>query len=43
MEEIAAKLKHSEKKYVSLINKFSLPIIDKLTTSGLKFDISRPS
>jgi GTP diphosphokinase / guanosine-3',5'-bis(diphosphate) 3'-diphosphatase len=39
-EEIAAKLKHSEKKYVSLINKFSLPIIDKLTQSGLKFDIS---
>jgi GTP diphosphokinase / guanosine-3',5'-bis(diphosphate) 3'-diphosphatase len=39
-EEIAAKLKHSEKKYISLINKFSLPIIDKLTSAGLKFDIS---
>jgi len=39
-EEIASKLKHSEKKYVSLINKFSLPIIEKLTQSGLKFDIS---
>jgi GTP diphosphokinase / guanosine-3',5'-bis(diphosphate) 3'-diphosphatase len=39
-EEITAKLKHSEKKYVALINKFSLPIIDKLTQSGLKFDIS---
>jgi GTP pyrophosphokinase len=39
-EEIAAKLKHSEKKYVALINKFSLPIIDKLTNTGLKFDIS---
>lgn len=39
-EEIAAKLKHSEKKYIALINKFSLPIIDKLTTAGLKFDIS---
>ncbi len=26
-DEIAAKLKHGEKKYVSLINKFSLPII----------------
>lgn len=39
-EEIAAKLKHSEKKYVSLINKFSLPIIDRLTNAGLKFDIS---
>jgi GTP diphosphokinase / guanosine-3',5'-bis(diphosphate) 3'-diphosphatase len=39
-EEIAAKLKHSEKKYFALINKFSLPIIDKLTNTGLKFDIS---
>ena len=39
-EEITAKLKHSEKKYVSLINKFSLPIIEKLTQAGLKFDIS---
>jgi GTP diphosphokinase / guanosine-3',5'-bis(diphosphate) 3'-diphosphatase len=39
-EEIASKLKHSEKKYVSLINKFSLPIIEKLTNAGLKFDIS---
>ena len=39
-EDIAARLKHSEKKYVSLINKFSLPIIDKLTKAGLKFDIS---
>jgi GTP pyrophosphokinase len=39
-EEIAAKLKHSEKKYIALINKFSLPIIDKLTNAGLKFDIS---
>ncbi|MCX6326586.1 MAG: RelA/SpoT family protein [Bacteroidia bacterium] len=39
-DEITAKLKHSEKKYVSLINKFSLPIIEKLTDDGLKFDIS---
>ena len=39
-EEIAAKLKHSERKYISLINKFSLPIIDRLTEAGLKFDIS---
>jgi GTP diphosphokinase / guanosine-3',5'-bis(diphosphate) 3'-diphosphatase len=39
-EEISAKLKHSEKKYVALINKFSLPIIEKLTQTGLKFDIS---
>ncbi len=39
-DEIAAKLKHSEKKYFALINKFSLPIIEKLEKSGLKFDIS---
>ena len=39
-EEIATKLKHSEKKYISLINKFSLPIIEKLTLSGIKFDIN---
>jgi GTP pyrophosphokinase len=39
-EEIAAKLKHSERKYISLINKFSLPIIDRLTQADLKFDIS---
>jgi guanosine-3',5'-bis(diphosphate) 3'-pyrophosphohydrolase len=38
--EIATKLKHSEKKYFSLINKFSLPIIEKLTESGLQYDIS---
>jgi len=39
-EEISAKLKHSEKKNLSLINKFSLPIIEKLTEAGLQFDIS---
>lgn len=39
-EEITSKLKHSEKKNLSLINKFSLPIIEKLTEAGLKFDIS---
>ena len=39
-EEIASKLKHSEKKYLSLINKFALPIIDKLTREGMQFDIS---
>lgn len=39
-EEIASKMKHGEKKYYALINKFSLPIINKLQESGLKFDIS---
>ena len=39
-EEIAAKLKHSEKKFYVLINKFSLPIIDKLSKAGIQFDIS---
>jgi GTP diphosphokinase / guanosine-3',5'-bis(diphosphate) 3'-diphosphatase len=39
-EEISSKLKHSERKYIALINKFSLPIIDKLTEYGLKFEIS---
>jgi GTP pyrophosphokinase len=39
-EEIATKLKHGEKKYVVLINKFALPIIEKLNESGIKFDIS---
>jgi GTP pyrophosphokinase len=39
-EEIATKLKHGEKKYVALINKFSLPIIEKLSEAGFKFDIS---
>jgi guanosine-3',5'-bis(diphosphate) 3'-pyrophosphohydrolase len=39
-DEISSKLKHSEKRYFSLINKFSLPIIEKLTDSGLQYDIS---
>lgn len=39
-DEIASKLKHGEKKYMALINKFSLPIIEKLSQSGIKFDIS---
>jgi GTP diphosphokinase / guanosine-3',5'-bis(diphosphate) 3'-diphosphatase len=39
-EEIASKLKHSEKKYFALINKFSLPIIEKLEADGLIFNIS---
>jgi GTP diphosphokinase / guanosine-3',5'-bis(diphosphate) 3'-diphosphatase len=38
--EIAAKLKHSEKKYVSLIGKFSIPLIEKLEEAGFQFDIS---
>jgi GTP diphosphokinase / guanosine-3',5'-bis(diphosphate) 3'-diphosphatase len=39
-EDISNKLKHGEKKYIALINKFSLPIIEKLTEAGFKFDIS---
>ncbi len=39
-EEIQSKLKHNEKKYLSLINKFSLPIIEKLNEAGYKFDIT---
>ncbi|MDP4221926.1 MAG: RelA/SpoT family protein [Bacteroidota bacterium] len=39
-EEIASKLKLGEKKYMALINKFSLPIIEKLTQAELKFDIT---
>lgn len=39
-DEIVSKLKHSEKKYYALINKFSLPIIDKLISAGYKFDIN---
>jgi len=39
-EDIASKLKLSEKKYLTFLNKFSFPIIDKLTKAGLHFDIS---
>lgn len=39
-DEIVSKLKHGEKKYYALINKFSLPIINKLKESGLNFDIN---
>lgn len=39
-DEIVSKLKHSEKKNIALINKFSLPIITKLTEAGFQFDIS---
>ena len=38
--EIVAKIKNSENKNIALINKFSLPITDKLTEAGFKFDIS---
>ena len=38
--EIASKLKLSEKKYVSLIGKFSMPLIEKLDEAGFQFDIS---
>jgi GTP pyrophosphokinase len=39
-EEISSKLKHGEKKYYALINKFSLPIVNKLKETGLAFEIS---
>lgn len=39
-EEIQTKLRHNEKKYQALINKFSLPIIEKLTEAGYQFDIN---
>jgi GTP pyrophosphokinase len=39
-EDIASKLKLSEKKYLSFLNKFSFPIIDKLTQAELQFEIS---
>jgi GTP pyrophosphokinase len=39
-EEIARKIKLDEKKNISLINKFSLPIIDKLNLNNIVFDIS---
>ena len=39
-DEIVVKLKHSEKRNIALINKFSLPIIEKLTEAGFQFDIS---
>lgn len=38
--EIAEKLKDDEEKRLHLINKFSLPIIDKLEKNQIKFDIS---
>lgn len=39
-DELVTKLRHSEKKNISLINKFSLPIIERLTEAGFRFDIS---
>ncbi|MGC9341646.1 MAG: RelA/SpoT family protein, partial [Bacteroidales bacterium] len=39
-EEIAGKIKDNEEKRVHLINKFSLPIIDKLQKNNINFDIS---
>ncbi len=38
--EITRKMKHSEKRNQSMINRFSLPIIEKLEAEGLKFDIT---
>ena len=38
--EIVAKIKNSEKKNVDLINKFSLPIKDKLTEAGFECEIN---
>jgi GTP pyrophosphokinase len=39
-EEIAIKLKHSEEKYISMINRFSEPIIEKLSMAGFRFEIN---
>jgi GTP diphosphokinase / guanosine-3',5'-bis(diphosphate) 3'-diphosphatase len=39
-DEIARKVKMDEKKNLSLINRFSLPIIDKLNNNNIIFDIS---
>lgn len=39
-DEIAKKIKTDEKKNVALINKFSLPIIEKLNENNINFDIA---
>jgi GTP diphosphokinase / guanosine-3',5'-bis(diphosphate) 3'-diphosphatase len=39
-EDIAVKLKHSEEKYISMINRFSEPIIEKLSLAGFVFEIN---
>ena len=38
--EISRKLKHSEKRNQAMINRFSLPIISRLQSDDLKFDIT---
>lgn len=38
-KEIVSKLKESEKERIRFINKFSLPLINSLTTQGFTFDI----
>lgn len=39
-EEIHQKIKENEKKRVAYINKFTLPIINKLTEEGIKFNVT---
>ena len=39
-EEISVKMKHSEEKYISMINRFSEPIIEKLSHAGFVFEIN---
>ncbi|MDA3952693.1 MAG: RelA/SpoT family protein [Bacteroidales bacterium] len=39
-EEITSKIKHNEKKRQQEINRFSLPIIEKLENSNIDFDIN---
>lgn len=39
-DEISRKLKHTEKKNQAMINRFSLPIIDRLEAENLSFDIN---
>lgn len=39
-EEIVTKIRDNEEKRINLINKFSLPIIDKLVKNGIQFQIS---
>ncbi|MCB8995598.1 MAG: bifunctional (p)ppGpp synthetase/guanosine-3',5'-bis(diphosphate) 3'-pyrophosphohydrolase [Bacteroidales bacterium] len=39
-DEIVAKIRDNEEKRVNLINKFSMPIIDKLVKNGIQFQLS---